>query len=330
MSAIRRILHAVKDTDQRAAPAVEKAAALARACGARLELFHAVSTPLFLPTQSLASADLEALKRDTIDLLQCRLEKLAAAARRRRIAVTCSVAWDHPPHEAILRRADETGADLIVAQCPGGTRRGALMRLTDWELLRNSERPVLLIRDPRPYRRSLVLAAVDPAHAHAKPADLDAAILSSAQTVAHALRGALHVVFANHPSPVGLSYGNPLLGAFPTGLTYDDLRQQQRIAFDELMSGSAVPDKRRHVHNGDAADVIPRAARDLDAQIVVMGAVSRSGLERLFIGNTAERVLTRLPCDVLVVKPAAFEKRVAPERRGAIVLAPTAAVVRAS
>jgi hypothetical protein len=38
----------------------------------------------------------------------------------------------------------------------------------------------------------------------------------------------------------------------------------------------------------------------------------REGLEgslmRVLIGNTAERVLESLPCDVLVVKPEEFEK----------------------
>ena len=52
------------------------------------------------------------------------------------------------------------------------------------------------------------------------------------------------------------------------------------------------------------------------AAIVVMGAVSRSGLRRAFIGNTAERVLDRLPCDVLVVKPPRFKSAVARARRG--------------
>jgi universal stress protein E len=33
-----------------------------------------------------------------------------------------------------------------------------------------------------------------------------------------------------------------------------------------------------------------------------MGAVSRSGLERLLIGNAAQRVLDELKCDVLIVK----------------------------
>jgi len=58
---------------------------------------------------------------------------------------------------------------------------------------------------------------------------------------------------------------------------------------------------------------------------VVMGALSRSGLKRLFIGNTAEAVLDALPCDVLIVKPGKFETKVERRSRGAQLIAlPTA------
>jgi hypothetical protein len=40
-------------------------------------------------------------------------------------------------------------------------------------------------------------------------------------------------------------------------------------------------------------DAIPRVARQARSAIVVLGAISRSGLKRLFIGNTAERLLPR-------------------------------------
>ncbi|MGL1102669.1 universal stress protein, partial [Vibrio parahaemolyticus] len=55
----------------------------------------------------------------------------------------------------------------------------------------------------------------------------------------------------------------------------------------------------------------------IHSSIVVMGAVSRSGLKRLFIGNTAERTLDLLSCDVLIVKPAQFTNHLPRGRRGA-------------
>jgi universal stress protein E len=64
-------------------------------------------------------------------------------------------------------------------------------------------------------------------------------------------------------------------------------------------------------------NAIPELARRIHSDIVVMGAVSRSGLKRLFIGNTAERVVDDLGCDVLVVKPRQFPSKVTATRRGA-------------
>jgi universal stress protein E len=57
---------------------------------------------------------------------------------------------------------------------------------------------------------------------------------------------------------------------------------------------------------GSAVDLLSEEAERVRADIVVMGAVARSRLKRLFIGSTAERVLDHLPCDVLIVKPADF------------------------
>jgi hypothetical protein len=47
-----------------------------------------------------------------------------------------------------------------------------------------------------------------------------------------------------------------------------------------------------------------------------MGAISRSGYKRLLIGNTPERILDELSCDVMVVKPAKFRSRVPRLSRG--------------
>jgi universal stress protein E len=51
---------------------------------------------------------------------------------------------------------------------------------------------------------------------------------------------------------------------------------------------------------------LQQAAKEHSADFVVMGAVARSGLKRLFIGSTAERVLDRLPCDLVIIKPLEF------------------------
>ncbi|MGC2462337.1 MAG: universal stress protein, partial [Steroidobacteraceae bacterium] len=71
-----------------------------------------------------------------------------------------------------------------------------------------------------------------------------------------------------------------------------------------------------HVVEAHPVDAITGAARRLPAAIVVMGAISRRGLKRLFIGNSAEQLLDELPCDLLVVKPSRFVTGVPRSRRG--------------
>ena len=41
--------------------------------------------------------------------------------------------------------------------------------------------------------------------------------------------------------------------------------------------------------------------------LVVLGSVSRGGIAGLLIGNTAEKVLERVECSVLTVKPDGFK-----------------------
>jgi universal stress protein E len=70
-----------------------------------------------------------------------------------------------------------------------------------------------------------------------------------------------------------------------------------------------VSGERVRLEQGSASEVLPRVAETLGAAVLVMGAVSRSRLQELFLGSTAERVLERAACDVLVVKPPDFSEK---------------------
>jgi universal stress protein E len=52
--------------------------------------------------------------------------------------------------------------------------------------------------------------------------------------------------------------------------------------------------------------VIPQVAKDIDAELVIIGTVGRVGISAALIGNTAEHVIDELNCDVLALKPDGF------------------------
>jgi nucleotide-binding universal stress UspA family protein len=58
---------------------------------------------------------------------------------------------------------------------------------------------------------------------------------------------------------------------------------------------------RVEVRVGQPADVLCSAARDLEADLVVIGSHGYGGLDRL-LGTTAAKVANRAPCSVLVVR----------------------------
>jgi universal stress protein E len=317
---IRHILVAIHDLRRAPKSELRKAAAVARASGAGVELFHAIEAPdPGVSWPETATAEQVAKRRAAI-AVRCehRLQRCARDESLRSLRVRCTASWDYPAHEAIVRRAQATRADLVIAatrhHVPGAR---LVLRNTDWELIRNCPVPLLLIKSSRAWRRPAVFAAVDPFHAHARPADLDARLLRAGKDCARLLHGTLHVFHSYMPLvntamvPVTAA---PLL-TVPPEVEEQHGRQIAR-EINRLAAAAGVPRARRHVQMGDVAGELSAVTRRTRAGLVVMGAVSRSALKRLFIGNAAERVLDSLDCDVLVVKPRGFKSKVA--RRPAV------------
>jgi universal stress protein E len=317
MRRIRRILVAVKDPAAKALPALRKAAQLARSLDAALVLSQAIDAPLYLEGDFARLRSIRDIERRTRESHLARLERLAQRVRSHGVRVSVSAEWDYPAYEAVVRAADRLGADLIVAGQHAGRHIAAgLLQLNDWELLRLAPLPVLLVKRGGLYRRPRVLAAVDPDHRYAKPVRLDREILEAGAQIAAALHGRLHAVHGFSPVPL-TAYTQGTLSA---DIVADMQRRSARAAaakLDQLAGRAGIPAARRHLIARHASDAIEQAAAQIRSDIVVMGAVARSGLRRLLIGNTAERVLDHLPCDLLVVKPSGFRRAVSRRRRGA-------------
>ena len=321
MQPIRRILVAIKNPAARALPAVHKAAQIAKGLNAQLTLFHDIATPLYAEAWHGRDVDVKSWQREVQTARREQLEKLAARIRKHGVDVDVAADWDYPPYEAIIRKAQRISADLVVIENHHGTGRHParwLLSYTDWELLRLCPMPVLLVKNRRLYHRPRVLAAIDPSHALAKPANLDRQILRAGAQLVHALRGELHALHAYFPAL-------PVAPAMPDGPvavddSHADLERTARRQLQRAVDGFDVKPSHCHLVEGRANDAIPRTAKRERSAIIAMGVVSRSGLRRFFIGNTAEFVMDAVTADILVVKSADFESRVPRAGRGVQIL----------
>jgi len=274
-------------------PALARAVWLAKQAGARLELFACEYDPGV--GTSIATP---AAREDALQAQRRNLEGLAAPLRQQGVTVGVDVVSDRPFDAAIIDKAAAHDYWLVAKDVRHqNLAQRTLLTNVDWRLIRECPVPLLLVKDRKLAAEPVVLAAVDPLNEHDKPAALDDRIFTFAADLARVLRGHLHVVH---------SYGTPLGAELPADAV-KLIADEHRAAMARFLDTHAALQGRPHLYEGMAHECLQKAAQEHAADIVVMGAVARRGLKRLLIGSTAERVLDRLPCDLVIIKPLDFE-----------------------
>ncbi|MGV8711591.1 MAG: universal stress protein [Nitrosomonas sp.] len=218
----------------------------------------------------------------------------------------------------VIRTVLRNGHDLLIkpAENPGFIER--LFGSNDTQLLRNCPCPVWLTRAEEKSKYEHILAAVDfePNMSDViVEQELNLRILGISGSLAFSDFASLHAIHVwDAPAETMLRTmaddSGEARDAYVEGVrssherAYNRLQQQliERIGKDN--SDYLSPEF--HLRRGNAASVIPEIAKQLHADLVVMGTVARTGIPGLIIGNTAEAVLEQIQCSVLAIKPPGF------------------------
>jgi universal stress protein E len=286
-------------------PVTSHAVKIAKRFGAEVILFDAVynqyvSRRYFKDSGALRHAR-QTLVREHLD----RLERLAAGVRGEGPRVSTDAQWDSPLDEGLIRAAARHHADWIVV----GLRMHPVHRRpfftgSDWQLIRHAPCPLLLSRGRGWPSTPKVIAAVDPLHRHGKPEDLDRRILEAAAGICEESAGRLFVFHAFEP--IFRGSGGREFEPLPVEFAEATLEGTHNAAVEALVDELRGCSASVRMAEGRPEDKLPELAAEIGADLVVMGAVARNPLQRVFIGSTAERVLDRLETDILVIKPAGF------------------------
>lgn len=291
-------------------PALRRAAWLAKRADAELEMLMCYYNEYLSGDRLFDSPSLEKARREIMDGQSRLLEDLAEPIRKNGVVVRTSAVWDHPLHEGIVRHALQTGADLVFKDTHHHSAlTRALLTNTDWNLIRTCPMPLWLVKPAELSDEPEFVAAIDPMHQHDKPAALDDEIIKLGKYLAETTDGNVHAFHAYDPRiAVATATANAYI---PVSLPFDEIEKQMhddhQKRFEEITTYHDIPEEHAHLVAGLTHEELPRIAEDLDADVVIMGAVARNRWKRLFIGATAERTLEHLPCDLLIVKPDWFE-----------------------
>jgi len=213
--------------------------------------------------------------------------------------------------------------DLLVKPAENPEVQGRIFGSTDMHLLRKCPCPVWLTgpEEKSDYGRVLAAVDVDPDDGPAMSGHaLNRQILEIASSIAIADFAQLHLahvwdapgetmvrLYANKPDEAGLLYAEGERRRHQLAFARVDRQLHELIgaeAYDHLAPQS-------HLRRGAASKVVPELASQLQADLLVMGTVARTGIAGIFIGNTAESILSQIQCSVVAVKPPGFVSPIA-------------------
>ncbi|WP_445365199.1 universal stress protein [Microbulbifer sp. ANSA001] len=190
-----------------------------------------------------------------------------------------TVCWSSDWQAAIVQESKRYNAEMIYLPVHAKSSRRFTFAESKWQVLKTARCPVVLIRPGAKEERKVVLATVNYQAKTLEQRQLNRQISERATYIAGHYGAELHLV-----------------NAYLDSMLYPD-----RGALAKLADKTGVPTHRIHVKQGYTSDVVETIAREIDADLVVMGTLNQYGETGSFLrGNTAERVIGQLDVDVMV------------------------------
>lgn len=202
--------------------------------------------------------------------LDAMLEEFAGS----NVAIDSQIEWSDDWRGAICAAGAAEDVALVTKRASG--RQNSLAS-SDRQLIRKLGRALLLVKHEPTDEIRKILIAVDFNAEDESHKALNEAIMSLGTRMRGTVTDTeLHVISAY---PSSDSFVHP----------------------PDVAKALDIDRSRAHVRRGSAADIIPDVAKELEADLVIVGNVGRGGLSGITIGNTAEKILSDIPADVLVL-----------------------------
>ncbi|WP_077709645.1 formate C-acetyltransferase, partial [Escherichia coli] len=296
----------VIDPNQDDQPALRRAVYLHQRIGGKIKAFLPIYDFSYEMTTLLSPDERTAMRQGVISQRTAWIHEQAKYYLNAGVPIEIKVVWHNRPFEAIIQEVISGGHDLVLKMAHQHDRLEAVIFTpTDWHLLRKCPSPVWMVKDqPWPEGgKALVavnLASEEPYH-NALNEKLVKETIELAEQVNHT---EVHLVGAYPVTPINIAIELP---EFDPSVYNDAIRGQHLLAMKALRQKFGINENMTHVEKGLPEEVIPDLAEHLQAGIVVLGTVGRTGISAAFLGNTAEQVIDHLRCDLLVIKPDQYQ-----------------------
>jgi universal stress protein E len=237
------------------------------------------------------------LKSFILSAAESQLEDWVEPLRARFPDLECATLWNARNWEGIIHAAERANADLIVSSAGSESGLGSVVRTPDdWNLLRHSEVPVMLVKESAWPDDGSVLCALDPFDE--EHLNLNVRLLQRARGLATRLGADLNLVCA-YP------LFEPWVGELGAVSSYADIKDgieaEIREQVAHLVKEAGVDYQLLLLEEGQPAQALTRLVDQAAPLAVVIGTHARKGVSGVVLGNTSERILHHLSADMMTV-----------------------------
>lgn len=210
---------------------------------------------------------------------------------------------------SIIQKVLRDKHDLII-------KRGSSIRGIDqlsMRLIRKCPCPIWIVKGKESRELTRILGAVDVATDNQETKLLNKKIVELSYSLAQREGGEAHYLHAWHMQAESMLRG-PRFKFSDSKIEQmkKQLEKESRENLSSLLESLHIERRpsNMHVLEGKTDTVIEKVLESLQIDVLVVGTIGRSGIPGLLIGNTVEKLLTRVPCSVLAVKPDGYESPV--------------------
>ncbi|CZF79382.1 universal stress protein UspE [Grimontia marina] len=300
------------DPDHEEQPALSRAKDIARKSCApvTITLFLAIYDFSYEMTSMLSAEERQAMRAGVLKQREEWIDSVIEKNASEELEIVKHVVWHNRPYESMIAKVFDGEHDLVIKATHQHDKLGSLIFTpTDWHLLRKCPCPVLLVKEHSWPENGKILTAVNVSSENETHEPLNDKLIDEAKAMSKLLTAEVNLVNAYPATPVNVTIELP---EFDPASYTDAVRGHHLLQMKALRQKHSIDEDQTFCMEGLPEDVIPAVAKELDAELVILGTTGRVGLSAIFIGNTAEHTIDQLNCDVLAIKPDGYISPLAP------------------
>jgi nucleotide-binding universal stress UspA family protein len=214
----------------------------------------------------------------------------------------------------IIQAVMEDGYDLVVIPARSMHKNGYGFSSMSMHILRKCPCAVWAVRSTHPDGFKSIIAAVDPITVSEEQEELNRTLIRLAVSQGVRSDAAVHVVTAWTLEGEEWLRG-PLMDMSEE--EWSAVAKRAENAYQEgltsLVNEREEPEVpvEQHLVRGHPSEVVCDYEEKLNCDLIVMGTLTRTGLEGFFMGHTAEEIIQKTRASVLALKPGSFKSPLA-------------------